>query len=109
MKSTNSPIRSWLVANGYSPVAEAIDEIINAWKKIGKKTRRNWWDVLAGGKNGRPIAVEGRSFPILRAARIRKGWKVTANCICHNKREKIPQVVRQARWQKNRLEGGGSI
>lgn len=58
-----SPTRStpsWMVGDGR--------------RKRGVKTRRNWWDVLAGDREGNPRKVEGVTFPVLAAARRRKGW-----------------------------------
>jgi hypothetical protein len=44
------------------------------WKQNGKKARRNWWDILAGGKDGKELVVAGRKFPILKTIRLRKGY-----------------------------------
>lgn len=93
--------RRWLRANGYGDIADMIDEIMNEWKAAGKKTRRNWWDVLAGHKNGNPSVREGRTFPVLRAARLRKGWSETENAICRNSNEEIPPILPSNRWPKD--------
>jgi site-specific DNA-methyltransferase (adenine-specific) len=100
-------LRQWLINNNYNDVAEMIDEISAQWAEQGKKTRRNWWDILAGDNEGNPREVEGRKFPVLRAARIRKGWKETPGCLCRNKAEKAPRIVPQARWQMRNGDGGG--
>lgn len=94
----NKPIREWLLENDYKEVAKLIDQVMNGWKLKGTKTRRNWWDVLAGHKKGTPRIIEGVTFPILKAAQIRKGWKVTDNAICRNEAEIIPGVVINGRW-----------
>jgi hypothetical protein len=74
--------------------------IASEWQAEGKKTRRNWWDVLAGGKNGKPSIRAGRKFPVLRAAQIRQGKPITENAICRNPEEKIPPIVISGRWPK---------
>lgn len=57
--------REWLRTNGYAHVAELIDEIIEEWRRTGNKTRRNWWETLAGNKKGLGRVVAGRLFPVL--------------------------------------------
>lgn len=94
----NKPIREWLRENDYKDIAELIEKVMSGWKSKGSKTRRNWWDVLAGHKKGTPRIIEGVTFPILKAAQIRKGWKVTDNAICRNEEEIIPDVVVNGRW-----------
>ena len=49
--------RGWLRQNGYEDVVELIDEVVATLAARGSKERRNWWDVLAGGKDGRPSVV----------------------------------------------------
>jgi DNA adenine methylase len=95
----NNSARLWLVENNYPEVVQMIDEILTEWEKAGKKTRRNWWDVLAGSRTGQPVSVEGRMFPVLRCARKRKGWHPTENSLSRNRREKVP-VLNQKRSQK---------
>jgi len=84
--------------NHYEDVADLIDKVMAGWKRKATKTRRNWWEILAGNADGSPKMVEGVKFPVLRAARIRQNREVTDDCLCRNKREKIPPVVEQARW-----------
>lgn len=74
-------VRQWLRKNGYNDVADLINEIMAEWAKQGKRTRRNWWEVLAGDKNGKPRTIAGRTFPILKVAQIRQGFPVTENAI----------------------------
>jgi hypothetical protein len=31
-----------------------IDAVMRRWEEEGKNTRRNWWDTLSGGADGRP-------------------------------------------------------
>lgn len=92
--------RHWLRENDYNDIADMIDEIMSEWQAAGKKTRRNWWDILAGRKNGQPCVREGRTFPILRAAQLRMGRPISENAICRNPEEEIPPVVISNRWPK---------
>lgn len=95
--------RQWLVENGYEDVAALIDEAIRRIEAKGKRSRRNWWDTLAGGKDGKPSIREGVEFPILRAAQIRQGIPISPNAICRNENEKPPDVVATERWGRRRL------
>lgn len=90
--------RVWLRANSYDDIADMIDEIMSEWQTAGKKTRRNWWDILSGRKNGQPCIREGRKFPILRAAQIRQGLPITKNAICRNPEEVPPPAKLSGRW-----------
>lgn len=92
--------REWLRANGYDDIADMIDEVMSEWRAAEKKTRRDWWDILSGRKNGKPCEREGREFPILRAAQIRQGKPITENAICRNPNEEIPPIVISGRWSK---------
>ena len=98
MSKDNDSVREWLAGNGYEDVARMIDEIMAEWKREGKETRRNWWDILAGDADGNPRSVKGRTFPVLRAARRRKGLVAPSTCLCRNKAERIPPMVPQVRW-----------
>ncbi|MGA2866271.1 MAG: hypothetical protein ABSF95_17495 [Verrucomicrobiota bacterium] len=98
MKTLINTTRRWLLENHYEDVASLIDEVAGKWENEGVRTRRNWWDVLAGDREGGPATVKGVKFPVLRAARIRKGWKVTANCLCRSRNEQIPPARKTARW-----------
>jgi len=100
MRLQKHSIRQWLNDNKYNDVAELIDEVVGDWAQQGKKTRRNWWDILAGYKGGNPRKVEGREFPVLRAARIRKKWPITKGCLCRNINEEVPALIPQARWKR---------
>ncbi len=96
--SHNISVRKWLISNNYADVASLIDIVMDGWKTKGTKTRRNWWDVLAGGSNGRSRTVEGVTFPVLKAAQIRKGVPITDNAICRNEAEEIPGTYGTGRW-----------
>lgn len=101
MDKPRATVRSWLIENGYPEVAEMINEIQAEWKISGKRTRRNWWDVLSGGKNGSPRTIYGRQFPVLQAAQVRQGKPITQNAlkIMVNEKE-APAVIDNGRWKK---------
>lgn len=65
-------ILSWLRRNRLASVAVKIEAIVRKWKRQGKRTRRNWWGILAGAKNGKPRHVDGIAFPVILAARQRQ-------------------------------------
>lgn len=91
--------RDWLRQNGYDDIADLIDEAMADMQRNGSKQRRNWWDVLAGGKDGTPITVSGLQFPVLRAAQLRQNKPVTPNAIQRNRRESVPAVRITNRWK----------
>ena len=98
--SVNNYCRNWLVQNEYPDVAALIDQVMSGWQEKGTKTRRDWWDVLAGRRDGKQKVIEGVKFPVLRAAQLRKGVPVTPNAICRNENEEIPLVISNGRWKK---------
>ena len=98
MDSINISVRKWLIANNYQDIAISIETVMDGWSKKGTHTRRSWWDVLAGGKNGRPRTIEGIAFPVLRAAQLRKGVPVTENAVCRNINEVFPAIRDNGRW-----------
>lgn len=101
MRTIQNTLRAWLYENNYEDVLNIIDGIITEWQENGNKQRRNWWDVLAGDKNGKSRVISGREIPVLRAAQIRKGVKVTQNAICRNENENPPIPVNENnRWRK---------
>lgn len=89
--------RRWLRSNGYTDIAELIDAIMDRWKIAGAKTRRNWWDILAGDKNGHPRVAGGVQFPVLRAAQIRQGRRCRDG-MCRNPEEVAPEKKATNRW-----------
>jgi hypothetical protein len=95
--------RDWLLQNKYEDVVELIDEAIRRIEAKGKKSRRNWWDTLAGGPGGSPLSRERIEFPVLRVAQIRQGKPVTENAIFRNQNETPPDVVATKRWRRKRL------
>lgn len=92
--------RQWLLENGYEDVAALIDAVTEEWKAQGKRTRRNWWEVLAGDSRGNRRVVSGREFPVLRVAQVRQGVPVTDDALCRNPEEEPPSVKVTARWPK---------
>lgn len=101
MDSSRITVRAWLIENGYPEVAEMISEVQAEWKIAGKHTRRNWWDVLSGGKNGIPRTIYGRQFPVLQAAQIRQGKPITINAVKATQNEiSAPAILDNGRWKK---------
>jgi hypothetical protein len=96
-------IRNWLRQNGYEDIADLIDEVMAKWKSQGNKTRRNWWDILSGDRNGKPRRIGDVEFPVLRVAQERQNKKVTSNAISRKKKEKSPPpgVWSSSRWEKD--------
>ncbi len=106
MGNTRKTARQWLQENGYPEVAEMISDIQAEWKLVGKHTRRNWWEVLAGGKNGSPRTIYGRQFPVLQAAQIRQGKEVTPNALKVSESEEVaPAISVNGRWKLEGKEG----
>lgn len=95
-----SDARVWLRDNGYVDAANMIDEIMAEWATLGKKTRRNWWDKLAGTRDGRPCTVAGRAFPVLAAARSRKGYPAVGAAVARSGAEAAPGIVLSNRWPR---------
>jgi hypothetical protein len=93
--------RDWLKENGYDDIVALIDEVLADLKAKGSKERRNWWEILAGGRNGKPLKVAGREFPVLYAAQKRQGKTITANAIRRKKMERPPPVRETGRWSNN--------
>lgn len=95
--------REWLRNNRYEDVVALIDEAMVKMEARGSKQRRNWWDILSGGPNGKECICEGIHFPVLRVAQVRQGVRVTPNAICRSEREKPPGVLSTGRWPKKPL------
>ncbi|SRR6266436_1002105 len=94
--------RVWLRAYGYNDIADDIDKVMATWKAQGKRTRRNWWEILAGNPDGSPRIAGGITFPVLRAARIRQGLPDVPTAIQQNRNEIPPPVRITPRWRKRR-------
>ncbi|MGH7779973.1 MAG: hypothetical protein ACREQR_09110 [Candidatus Binataceae bacterium] len=83
---------SYRVSEAFRPFAR--------WESF---TRRNWWDILAGGKLGKPSTVGGRLFPVLKAAQIRQGMPITPNAVSRADEDSPPPAQRVTkRWPKRR-------
>lgn len=100
MKPLPNTAREWLSTNDYPDVLRKIARVTEKWAKAGKKTRRNWWDVLAGTEDGKPITIEGVTFPVLLAARQRKNWAATPDCLRRGANETPLAIVEKGRWSK---------
>ena len=92
--------KSWLTDNGYEDILRLIDEAEAEWKAKSMKARRDWWHVLAGSASGAPTVIAGREFPVLWAARNRKGLPPVAYALKKNRREVPPPLRRTGRWPK---------
>jgi hypothetical protein len=90
--------RDWLRVNGYEDVAAMIDDVMDEWASAGKKTRRNWWEILAGDRHGNPRTIAGRKFPVLAVAQLRQGRDVTPGAVARRRSEKPPAVRVTGRW-----------
>ena len=101
MKKPALSARKWLRENGYPEIAAQIDEIMQEWKSTGRGTRRNWWEILAGDKDGNPRTVEGREFPVLRVVRRRQQLPEAEGTIYHGEK-RAPPIVAQERWAKGK-------
>src|SRR5687767_10025640 len=94
-------VREWLPRNGYQDVAELITEVLTEFEAEGSKERRNWADVLSGGKDGKPAVVAGRTFPVLRSAQESRNKPVTLNAIRRSEEhEPFPRARQTGRWPK---------
>lgn len=91
--------RVWLRKNGYEDIADKIDSIMLSWKKQGKRTRRNWWDVLAGDKFGRSRTISGYEFPVLKVAQERQQVPITPNAVSRSMKEECQSKWEVARWK----------
>ncbi len=81
--SLMSPVETWLRASGYAKVADDINAIEARWKKNKLRTRRNWWEVLAGDTKGHQREVAGVTFPIIAAIRKRQGLDAVQGALKH--------------------------
>jgi hypothetical protein len=98
MPKPNTTARDWLVANGYDDIAGLIDRAMERWKQKGTRTRRDWWEVLAGRADGTGKIIEGIQFPVIAAIQRRMGRIVTEGSLCRNKKEVAPKIRPQGRW-----------
>jgi DNA adenine methylase len=87
MKRQGDDVRAWLRGQGHEDVVVKIDAAMRKWAREGRKTRRNWWDVLAGDKNGNPRKVLGIAFPVLAGARSRQQRRSSVDATRPEKRK----------------------
>lgn len=92
--------RRWLNEHGYQDVVALIDEVEAEWKSASKRTRRDWWYILAGDAEGGSRVVAGRPFPVLWAAQKRQGKPHTRNALKRNRSEVPPPVRRSRRHER---------
>jgi DNA adenine methylase len=97
-------VRSWLRAHGHTDVATKIDAAVRKWAREGKKTRRNWWDVLAGDKEGSPRRVLGIAFPVLEEARRRQQRKLSKGAPGIGQR-KVVEASKAGRTKTRTIDG----
>lgn len=95
-------VREWLRANDYNELADQIAEVLEELKATGSKERRSWGVVLAGGKDGKPLIVAGREFPVLASAQEVYGKPVTINAIRKDPNEEFPAPRMTGRWPRKR-------
>lgn len=94
--------RTWLVAHGYQDVVALINGLMAKWKAEGKRTRKDWWVILAGTANGKPRRLSDVTFPVLKAARRRQGFPPDVPEAIENSPHELAPSIRQqsARWGK---------
>ena len=100
--SASDDARVWVRDNHYDKITNLIDGVMETWKREGKRTRRNWWEILAGNPDGTPRIAGGREFPILRAARHRQGLPDVPHAIQLSPDEVPPPVRTLSRRTKRR-------
>lgn len=95
-------IRKWLQGNNYQDVEDKIAKAEAVHKAIGSKERRNWADILCGGKDGTPLTVAGIEFPVLASAQRSRGKPVTPNAVQRNEYEEFPAPRVTGRWPRKK-------
>lgn len=88
-----NPLDTWLRESGYVKVADEIAEIVDGWKKAGLKTKRNWWDILAGDSKGKPHKVADVKFPVIASIRKRQGLSAVAGAVSKPGEKPVPKKV----------------
>ena len=77
-----------------------ITTIMQGWRDKGLATRRDWWNVLAGTEAGKARTDSGFTFPVLAAARRRKGWPPVDAEQRRPGETPAPPIVESGRWPK---------
>jgi DNA adenine methylase len=101
-------VRAWLRANGREEVVIQIDSAVRRWAREGKKTRRNWWDILAGDRNGNPRRVLGLFFPVLPSARRRQQRKAS-RALAADSRKNTPKRTTVSALRKTKKTSRGNV
>lgn len=92
---------TWLGLHGYADIINLINGLTRKWKVAGRRTRRDWWLVLAGTPRGKARTVNGVHFPVLKAARRRQGFPPDVPAALERTpHELAPSIKRQERWGK---------
>jgi hypothetical protein len=86
----SSTVIPWLRASGYREIADLIEEIESGWRANGLKTRRNWFEILAGDRKGRPRAVAGKTFPVIASIRRRQGLDPVTDALIRKDETPLP-------------------
>jgi DNA adenine methylase len=103
-------VRAWLRTHGHEDVVVKIDAALRKWAREGRKTRRNWWDVLAGDKQGNPRKVLGIAFPVLEGARRPQRERSSSGAAARPGNGKVIQnATRKPRTAAKRGESGEPI
>lgn len=93
---------NWCRQSNYPELALFVEGLMKQWAAEGNGTRRNWWDLFAGTRDGKQRKVRGIEIPILQAARKRKSWPIVQGALCKNPEEQIPGISLQTRWDHKR-------
>ncbi len=98
MATARITVHQWLVDNGYRDEAKMIARIEEEWRDAGKRTRRNWWDVLAGDRHGNPRVIAGRTFPVIAEIRRRQELEPSPVAVSSGYAKRAPKPIPQGRW-----------
>jgi hypothetical protein len=90
--------RQWLIERGFHSEAGKIAEIEKEWRDAGKRTRRNWYEILAGDISGNPRVVAGRTFVVIAEIRARQKLECSAVAVSAGRGKRVPKPVAQNRW-----------
>lgn len=99
---TDQDCMQWLKLHGYHDIIAGIEELTRKWKAQAKRTRKDWWVILAGTPEGLPRKVSGLAFPVLKACRRRQGYPPDVPWAIENSPHELAPSIKQqaARWGK---------
>ncbi|MBX7134226.1 MAG: hypothetical protein K1X67_16255 [Fimbriimonadaceae bacterium] len=83
-------LETWLRESGYNKVADDIATIVAGWKSSKLKTRRNWWEILAGDSKGNPREVAGIKFPVIASIRKRQELPIAPGALALSTEKPLP-------------------